>query len=106
MWLNLPDDKAGVINYAERRDFHTDAVWPFCIAGLFWRLVALEDGLDDSASESLLVSIDTITSFIPEVFSWEDSSSSEGTPKEKTDDSWEKKTTTTVKHPSDGTHVR
>lgn len=52
----------------------------------------MEDGLDDSASESLLVSIDTITSFIPEVFSWEDSSSSEGTRKEKTDDSSEKKT--------------
>lgn len=49
------------------------------MAGLFWRLVALEDGLDESTSESLLVSMDTITSFIPEVFSWEDSSSSERT---------------------------
>ncbi len=38
--------------------------------------MALEDGLDESASESLLVSIDTITSFIPEDFSWEDSNSS------------------------------
>lgn len=38
--------------------------------------MALEDGLDESASESLLVSMDTITSFIPEDFSWEDSNSS------------------------------
>lgn len=36
----------------------------------------MEDGLDESASESLLVSMDTITSFIPEDFSWEDSKSS------------------------------
>lgn len=45
----------------------------------------MEDGLDESASESLLVSIDTITSFIPEVFSWEDSNSSEKTWNERTD---------------------
>lgn len=55
---------------------------PFCIAGLFWRLVALEDGLEESASESLLVSMDTITSFMPEDFSWEDSRSSEEERKE------------------------
>lgn len=51
---------------------------PFWMAGLFCRLVALEDSLEESASESLLVSMDTITSFMPEDFSWEDSSSSEG----------------------------
>lgn len=39
--------------------------------------MALEDGFEESASESLLVSMDTITSFMPEDFSWEDSRSSE-----------------------------
>lgn len=37
----------------------------------------MEDGFEESASESLLVSMDTITSFMPEDFSWEDSRSSE-----------------------------
>lgn len=46
------------------------------MAGLFWRLVAFEDGLDESASESLLVSTDTMTSFMPPDLSCEDSSSS------------------------------
>lgn len=64
------------MNWDVCRDIHTEPHQPFCIAGLFWRLVALEDGLDDSASESLLVSMDTMTSFIPEGFSWEDSNSS------------------------------
>lgn len=63
--------------------------------------MALEDGLDDSASESLLVSIDTITSFIPEVFSWEDSSSSEGMRNEMRV-KVKKKKRTTAKHPSEG----
>lgn len=47
--------------------------------------MALEDGLDESASESLLVSMDTITSFIPEDFSWEDSNSSGRTRNKRTD---------------------
>ena len=38
--------------------------------------MVLEDGLDESTSESLLVSMDTITSFAPEDFSWEDNRSS------------------------------
>lgn len=45
----------------------------------------MEDGLDESASESLLVSMDTITSFIPEDFSWEDSKSSGRKWDERTD---------------------
>lgn len=36
----------------------------------------MEDGFDESASESLLVSMDTITSFVPEDLSWEESRSS------------------------------
>lgn len=56
---------------------------PFCMAGLFWRLVALELCLDESASESLLVSMETMTSFIPEDFSWEESRSSVGKEEER-----------------------
>lgn len=41
--------------------------------------------MDESASESLLVSMDTITSFIPEDFSWEDSNSSGRTRNKRTD---------------------
>lgn len=65
-------------------------------------MVALDEGLEESPSESLLMSIDTMTSFIPEVFSCEDSRSSGGGGAERLDEFtlWTEPTGNLALHPN------
>lgn len=55
-----------------------DYTWslPLCMRGLLCVLVTLDEGLEESLSESLLRLMDTTNSFIPGAFSWADISSS------------------------------